>query len=128
MLITGILQVNLHVFQTYVIFYKATYNKIRMVQVISIYFGAATGYNFKRIWYFFSEDRFCLDEMLLYVAFHLGLLCLPKYQFRGFKSTKVNYVSPLQGRETYCFSPGVHLSSCLSVCHKSCPLYNLKTT
>ena len=41
---------------------------------------------------------------------------------------------PLQGRETYCFSPSVHLSVCLSVgpsvrlsaCHKSCPLYNLK--
>ena len=42
-----------------------------------------------------------------------------------------NYVSPLQGRETYCFSPGVCPSVCLSVrpsvCHKSCPLYNLKT-
>ena len=35
------------------------------------------------------------------------------------------YVSPRQGRETYCFSPCVCL--CLSVHHKSCPLYNLKT-
>ena len=26
----------------------------------------------------------------------------------------VNYVSPLQGWETYCFSPGVRLSICLS--------------
>ena len=33
------------------------------------------------------------------------------------------YVSPRQGRETYCFSPCV----CPSVRHKSCPLYNLKT-
>ena len=36
------------------------------------------------------------------------------------------YVSPLQdqqGRETYCFSPGVRLF----VCHKLGPLYNLKT-
>ena len=41
------------------------------------------------------------------------------------------YVSPRQGRETYCFSPCVCPSVCLSVClsvrHKSCPLYNLKT-
>ena len=29
-----------------------------------------------------------LDEMLHYVAFHLGLHCLPKYQFRGFLSKK----------------------------------------
>ena len=35
--------------------------------------------------------------------------------------------TPLQGRETYCFSQGVRLSVCLSVCHKLCPLYNLKT-
>ena len=33
------------------------------------------------------------------------------------------YVSPRQGRETYCLSPCV----CLSVRHKSCPLNNLKT-
>ena len=38
----------------------------------------------------FFEDQFCLskqcspDEMLHYAAFHLGLLCLPKYLFRGF--------------------------------------------
>ena len=50
MLITGILQVNL--FQTDVSFHKATYNKIRMVQVHSIYFGA-TDYSFKRLRYFF---------------------------------------------------------------------------
>ena len=36
-----------------------------------------------------------------------------------------HYVSPLQARETYCFPPGVK-SVPLSVCHKSCPLYNLK--
>ena len=34
---------------------------------------------------------------------------------------------PFQGWETYCFSPGVRLSVRLSVCHKSCPLCNLKT-
>ena len=34
---------------------------------------------------------------------------------------------PLQGRETYCFSPCVCPSVHLSVRHKSCPLYNLKT-
>ena len=28
------------------------------------------------------------DEMLHYVAFHLGLHCLPKYMFRSFRSTK----------------------------------------
>ena len=28
------------------------------------------------------------DEMPCYVAFHLGLYCLPKYQFRGFWTTK----------------------------------------
>ena len=38
-----------------------------------------------------------------------------------------HYVSPRQGRETYCFSLCVCLSVCLSVRHKSCPLYNLKT-
>ena len=46
-----------------------------------------------------------------------------------------SYVSPLQGRETYYFSPCVCLSVRLSVRpsvtnrvrHKSCPLYNLKT-
>ena len=38
-----------------------------------------------------------------------------------------NYVSTRQGRETYCFSPCVCLSVCLSVRHKSCSLYNLKT-
>ena len=37
------------------------------------------------------------------------------------------YVSPLQGRETYCFSPCVCPSVCPSVRHKPCPLYNLKT-
>ena len=29
-----------------------------------------------------------------------------------------NYVSPLQGQETYCFSPGVCLSVCLSVTNR----------
>ena len=29
------------------------------------------------------------DEMLHYVAFHLGLHCLPKYLFRGLQSTRV---------------------------------------
>ena len=38
-----------------------------------------------------------------------------------------SYVFPLLGRETYCFSPGACLSVRLSVCHKSCSLYNLKT-
>ena len=28
------------------------------------------------------------DEMLHYAAFYLGLHCLPKYQFRGFRFTK----------------------------------------
>ena len=28
------------------------------------------------------------DEMPHYVAFHLGLHCLPKYQFRGFRYAK----------------------------------------
>ena len=28
------------------------------------------------------------DEMQHYAAFHLGLHCLPKYQFRGFQYTK----------------------------------------
>ena len=41
------------------------------------------------------------------------------------------YVSPRQGRETYCFSPMRRLSVCLSmrpsVRHKSCPLCNLET-
>ena len=32
-----------------------------------------------------SADR---DEMPKYVAFYLGLHCLPKYPFRGFQSTK----------------------------------------
>ena len=32
-----------------------------------------------------SEDP---DEMPHNVAFHLGLYCLPKYLFRGFRSTK----------------------------------------
>ena len=44
---------------------------------------------------------------------------------------QIFYVSPRQGRETYCFSPcvcpSIRLSVCLSVRHKSCPLYNLKT-
>ena len=40
----------------------------------------------------FSEDDFViansadLDEMLHYAAFHLGLHCLPKYQFLGWQS------------------------------------------
>ena len=38
---------------------------------------------------------------------------------------------PCKGRETYCFSPWVCVSVglwvCLSVRHKSCPLYNLIT-
>ena len=38
---------------------------------------------------------------------------------------------PCKGRETYCFSPcvcgSVRLWVCLSVRHKSCPLYNLIT-
>ena len=37
------------------------------------------------------------------------------------------YVSPRQGRETYCFSPCICLSVRPSVRHKSCQLYNLKT-
>ena len=43
-------------------------------------------------------------------------------------------MSPPKGRETYCFSPvrpsvcpSVGQSVCLSVRHKSCPLYNSKT-
>ena len=65
-----------------------------------------------------TVDRHLLKSLLrmlsdLQVRSLVGLLlCLP----------------PLQGRETYCFSPGVRLSVRLSVCHKSCPLYNLKTT
>ena len=46
-----------------------------------------TGYNFKKILYFFSEDNFVLansadpDEMQHNAAFHLGLHFLPKYPF-----------------------------------------------
>ena len=28
------------------------------------------------------------DEMPLYATFHLGLQCLPKYRFKGFRSSK----------------------------------------
>ena len=47
----------------------------------------AIGENVQIKLYFFSEDRFYLSkhvdpgEMLHHAAFHLGLLCLPKYAF-----------------------------------------------
>ena len=54
-----------------------------------------TCYNFQKNTVFLSlKNDFVLansadlDEMLHYVAFHLGLHCLPKYPFRGFWSSK----------------------------------------
>ena len=54
-----------------------------------------TGYNFEKNSVFLPlEIDFVLansadpDEMPNYAAFHLGLHCLPKYLFRGFRSTK----------------------------------------
>ena len=40
--------------------------------------------------YFFlvSENNVEPDEIPHYVAFHMGLHCLPKYPFRGFQYTK----------------------------------------
>ena len=38
--------------------------------------------------HFVSANSADPDEMAHYVAFHLGLQCLPKYPFRGFGSSK----------------------------------------
>ena len=38
--------------------------------------------------YFVLANSADPDEMLHYAAFHLGLHCLQKYQFRSFRSTK----------------------------------------
>ena len=42
--------------------------------------------------YFFlvSENNVEPDEIPHYVAFHMGLHCLPKYPFRGFRFSKIN--------------------------------------
>ena len=40
---------------------------------------------------------------------------------------RITYVSPPSGSGDILFFPG-RPSVCPSVCHKSCPLYNLKTT
>ena len=59
----------------------------------SIIYQGVTGYNFKKRVVFLSlkNDLFLdnsadTDGMLHYAPFHLGLHCLPKYQFRGFPS------------------------------------------
>ena len=36
-----------------------------------------------------------LDEMPHYVAFHLGLHCLPKYLFAGIQNEKVFYLKTI---------------------------------
>ena len=71
-------------FQTNVILHKATYS-------IKSQDGMKSH---KKYCISLSEDRFCLrkqcgpDVMPHFAAFHLGLHCLLRYPFRGFRSIK----------------------------------------
>ena len=60
--------------------------------IVHCTFIGVSGYNFKKILHFLSEDLFYFsnsvdpDEMPHDAAFHLGLHCLQKYLFRRFSS------------------------------------------
>ena len=80
---------DLNLFHTNRLFYKATYNKVKMVHCI---------YNFQSNIVLLSQNYIDfvltynanLDEMLHNVTFPLGLHSLPKYPFRGFGSGVYN--------------------------------------
>ena len=71
-------------------------------------------------------------KMLISCLVIVQLICAFDYAMgkADFLMPQLKLCLPLQGRETYCFSPCVCLCVCLSVClsvTKSCPLYNLIT-
>ena len=78
-------------FQTNGIFNKATFDKDRWTIV---HIEGPQVIISKKKFIFSLKIDFVLvnsadtDEMPLHAAFHLGLCCLPKYPFRGFRSTK----------------------------------------
>ena len=68
------------------------------------------GYNKRNIDLFLSKDFFTFtnsvdpDQMQHYAAFHLGLHCLQKYSFRGFRMQRVKKTEVLISAFVFIFS------------------------
>ena len=58
-------------------------NQVMSMELSNLYFKGVTGQNFYQMMYFCPRKIVLssLDEKQPYVAFHLGLHCLPKYLF-----------------------------------------------
>ena len=75
----------------------------------------------------YMDSTFCENKKKTQIFRHTGISTTNYQRCHKMCFYLMQLCLPQKGWETYCFSPGVRQSVCLSVCYESCPLCNLKT-